>query len=213
MTDPSRPRPTRRRFLVIPSLTALVVVAMIGVGALLGSRLGTDPTLVDSPLIGAPAPTPALPALETGEPVALPALRGQVVVVNFWASWCVPCRQEHPALLAAANAYRPAGVTFVGVSFQDRPADSIRFLDELGRAPDYRYVLDPDTRAAVEFGVFGIPETFVIDRTGTIVAKITGPAGYPLLARVLDDVLAGRRPPSTTAGPTSPAPAAPGATG
>lgn len=185
---------------------ALVVVVTVITGALLGSRLGTDPTLVDSPLIGQPAPALQLPALAGGGTVSLPELRGQVVVVNFWASWCVPCREEHPALLAAANNYQGAGVTFVGVVFQDRPELAIGFLDELGRVEGYRYVTDPGSRAAVEFGVFGIPETFVVDRSGTIVAKITGASSYPLLSGVLDAALAGRQPSSTVVGPIRTAP-------
>lgn len=187
-------------------VAALVVLATIAVGAVFGSRLGTDPALVDSPLIGQPAPALQLPPLQGTDQVSLTELRGQVVVVNFWASWCVPCRQEHPALVAAASNYQPAGVRFVGVVYQDRPASAIAFLDELGRGAGYRYATDPGSRAAVEFGVFGIPETFVLDRSGTVVAKITGASNYPLLAGVLDAVLAGRRPSSATAGPVQPAP-------
>ncbi|MGH3905842.1 MAG: TlpA family protein disulfide reductase [Pseudonocardiaceae bacterium] len=184
----------------------LVVVLTVAVGAVFGSRLGTDPTLVETPLIGQSAPTVRVPELEGGGSLSLADLRGEIVVVNFWASWCVPCREEHPALLAAATNYGPAGVTFVGVNFQDRRESAIAFLDELGRGQGYRYVTDPDSRLALEFGVFGVPETFFLDREGTIVAKITGASDYALLARVLDDILAGRAPDSTTAGPTQPPP-------
>ncbi len=184
-----------------------VVVLAIGVGAVFGARLGTDPALVDSPLIGRPAPTRTVPYLERPGAMSLADLRGQVVVVNFWASWCVPCREEHPALLAAARDYRSAGVTFVGVNYQDGHDSAVGFLDELGRGgPNYRYVTDPGSRLALDFGVFGVPETFVVDRQGTVVAKITGASSYPLLARVLDAVLAGRQPRSEVAGPTQPAP-------
>ncbi len=86
----------------------------------------------------------------------------------------MPCRNEHPVLVAANDAYRDAGVTFVGVDFQDQRESAVAFLDELGRGEGYRYLTDPGSRAAVEFGVYGVPETFFIDRTGTIVAKITG---------------------------------------
>lgn len=201
-------RPARNRRWRALRWGALAVAALaIGIGAVFGARLGTDPTLVDSPLIGQPAPTSEVPYLEQPGAMSLVDLRGQVVVVNFWSSWCTQCRQEHPALLAAARDYRSAGVTFVGVSHQDGHDSAIGFLDELGRGgPNYRYLTDPGSRLALDFGVFGVPETFVIDRQGTIVAKITGASSHPLLARVLDAVLAGRQPRSEVAGPTQPAP-------
>jgi cytochrome c biogenesis protein CcmG/thiol:disulfide interchange protein DsbE len=213
MTDPfaalDSPRRTRRRR-AIAIIAAVVALASIGVGAVFGSRLTTDPTLVDSPLIGRPAPDITLPALEGPGEVSLGALRGQVVVVNFWASWCVACREEHAALVAAAQQYRDAGVTFVGVDHQDSVSSAVAFLDELGRGGEnYRYVTDPGSRAALEFGLFGVPETFVLDRDGTIVAKITGGTTYPLLAGVLDAVIAGEQPGAQTGGPVQPAPGAP----
>jgi len=181
-------------------------VLVIGVAAVLGSRIDQDATLVESPLIGRAAPDLTLPDLEGAGAVSLSELRGQIVVVNFWASWCVPCRSEHPVLVAANDAYRDAGVTFVGINFQDQQSSATAFLDELGRGEGYRYVSDPDSRAAVEFGVYGVPETFFIDRTGTIVAKITGESDSRLLAGVLDAILAGREPRSRTGGTVQPGP-------
>lgn len=171
-----------------------------------GSRIGKDPGLVESPLIGQPVPAATLPLLEGQGTLSLSELRGEIVVVNFWASWCLACREEHPALLAANDAYRDAGVVFVGVDFQDQRSSAIAFLDELGRGQGYRYVTDPGSRAAVEFGVYGVPETFFIDRTGTIIAKITGASNAPLLNRVLDSILAGGVPDSRTVGTVQPAP-------
>ena len=205
MSAPPLPRRTASWRTV--RIVALGVVALVvGVAAVLGSRIDQDTTLVDSPLIGQPAPDLTLPDLEGGESVSLADLRGQVVVVNFWASWCVPCRSEHPVLVAANDAYREAGVTFVGVNFQDQQSSAVAFLDELGRGEGYRYVTDPDSRAAVEFGVYGVPETFFIDRTGTIVAKITGESNSRLMAEVLDAIIAGREPRSRTEGTVQPGP-------
>lgn len=184
----------------------LVTVVAIGVGAMFGSQLGKDPTLVDSPLIGQPAPVRRIPELEGQGSLSLQDLRGQIVVVNFWASWCVPCREEHAALTAAATNYRQAGVTFVGVNYQDRPGSAIAFLNELGRGDGYRYVTDPDSQLALEFGVFGVPETFFVDRSGKIVGKITGPATYPVLAAALDEMLGGRQPGTRVQGDVQPAP-------
>lgn len=200
--------PPRSRWRTVRWVALGVAVAAIAVGVVFGSRLGQDPGLVDSPLIGQPAPDATLPNLELGGSVRLADLRGQVVVVNFWASWCVPCREEHPALVSAANNYQSQGVVFVGVNYQDQQSSAIGFLDELGRADPaaYHYVTDPGSRLAVDFGVFGVPETFFVDREGTVVGKITGPSTYRLLTSALDDIIAGREPESRTDGSVQQAP-------
>lgn len=198
----------RRRSLRWLRVTVIgAVIVIIGVAAVFGSRLSQDANLVKTPLIGRAAPTRALPLLEGNGTLDLGSLRGRIVVVNFWASWCVPCREEHGALTAASAAYRKAGVTFVGVTYQDRKKSAVAFLDELGRGKGYRYVSDPQSRLAIDFGVFGVPETFFVDRTGTIVAKITGASTLPMLSRVLNDIIAGRTPDaSIRTGPNQPAP-------
>lgn len=202
--------PPARRGRALRAAAVAVVLVAVGIGALFGSRLTVDPTLVESPLIGRPVPDLTLPALEGPGEVSLAALRGQVVVVNFWASWCVACREEHAALVGAADQYRDAGVTVVGIDYQDSTSAAVAFLDDLGRGGEnYRYVSDVASRAALEFGLFGVPETFVVDREGTIVAKITGGTTYPLLAGTLDAVIAGERPGARTGGAVQPAPGAP----
>lgn len=176
------------------ALASLVV--LVGVAAAFGSQFGTDPAVVDSPLIGQPAPDVALPYLERDGELSLSDLRGEVVVVNFWASWCVPCREEHADLLAAAERYRDDGVTFVGIVFQDQPEPAVAFLDELGRG--YDQLTDPGSRAAIDFGVFGIPETFFIDRDGTVVAKVIGKSDLALLSQTIETILDGGDPSSVT---------------
>lgn len=185
------------------SLRLAAGVAIIGtlvLAVVLASRFGVDPNLVASPLIGEPAPEAVLPRLDGDGELDLTQLRGQVVVVNFWASWCVACRAEHDDLVATASAFQERDVTFVGVVYQDNPIAAMRFLDELGWGDNYEYVFDPGSRAAISFGVFGIPETFFIDPDGVVVGKITGESNATLLGTTLDQILAGERPGEHTAG-------------
>lgn len=202
---PSPARQKRRPWLRWSAV--LVAVLAVGTGALFGARLDRDPNLVSTPLIGEPVPDRRLPYLEADQGISLTDLQGEVVVVNFWASWCVACREEHPAFNAAAAAYQEAGVQFVGVVYQDKESAAKAFLDEMGRGEDYIQLTDPGSRLAIDLGVFGVPETFFIDREGRIAAKITGPSTFPLLARVLDEMLAGKDPePTTKTGPVQEAP-------
>ena len=177
-----------------------VAVVAILVGAAFGARFGMDPSTVDSPMIGQPIPDVALPRLEGDGEVSLRDVDAEVLVVNFWASWCVPCRNEHDDLLAAATRYEDDGVRFLGIVYQDQNDRAIGFLDELGRG--YDHLVDPGSTAALEFGVFGIPETYVIDDDGVIRAKIVGESDLDLLSRTIEDVLAGRQPGTQTVGDT-----------
>lgn len=162
-----RPR-WRRRW---PLLIVVVLVALGAVGVL-GTGFGRDPTVVDTVLMDRPAPPLSGPTLEGGT-VDIAGFAGQVVVVNVWASWCVPCRREHPLLVRAAEVLEPFGVQFIGINTQDSEDDARAFLEERG-AFGYPSVLDPDGRWAVEWGTFGVPETFVIDADGRIRAKKIG---------------------------------------
>jgi cytochrome c biogenesis protein CcmG/thiol:disulfide interchange protein DsbE len=182
-------------------VTVLIgVLFVLTLAFTLAVRFGNDPRRVDSPLIGKPAPTTNLPYLEREGSLSIADLRGNIVVVNFWASWCVACRAEHDDLMWAARTYRDEGVVFVGVDYQDETDDAIAFLDEMGRG--YDNVVDPQSRFAIEFGVYGIPETFFIDANGIVAAKITGESNMPILAETLDEMLAGGAPESRTEGTT-----------
>lgn len=161
---------------------ALPVVVLLGYG------LTRDPRQIDSPLPGRPAPDFALPALDAGDSIMLSELRGNVVVINFWASWCIPCRQEHPVLLQAAQTYEPQGVKFVGIAYNDRPEDSRRWLNELGSA--YPSLVDAGARTAIDYGVTGVPETFILDQQGTVAFKKFGPITTPEITQKLDSLLA-----------------------
>lgn len=205
MTDlDTRDSPTehgsRRSGLHLRMAAGVAIVGTLVLAVVLASRFGVDPTLVASPLIGEPAPQVVLPRLDSEGELDLAELRGQVVVVNFWASWCVACRAEHDDLVATASAFQERGVTFVGIVYQDNPIAAMRFLDELGWGDNYEYVFDPGSRVAISFGVFGVPETFFIDPEGVVVGKITGESNATLLGTALDQILAGEQPGEHTAG-------------
>ncbi|HZD23826.1 MAG TPA: TlpA disulfide reductase family protein, partial [Acidimicrobiia bacterium] len=106
-----------------------VALAAVVFAVVLASRFGTDPALVESPLLGEPAPKFDLSPLEGGDTVALSDLRGDIVVVNFFASWCLECRKEHAALVSTADAFADQGVTFVSISYQESPPATIEWLD------------------------------------------------------------------------------------
>ncbi|HSM01021.1 MAG TPA: TlpA disulfide reductase family protein [Acidimicrobiia bacterium] len=183
--------------------TALVVV-VVALLLIFLPRFGTDPSVSASPLIGKPVPDVTVESVEDGEPISLRSLEGQAVVVNFWAPWCVPCREEHAVLLAAAEAFASADVLVLGIVYQSEIGAVNRFLDELGRG--YPAAMDPGSRAAISFGVRGVPETFFVDASGTVVAKVTGPVDGPLITSTLEAILLGESVDSRETGEVQPAP-------
>ncbi len=168
----------------------------------LASRFGTDPGLVESPLLGEPAPVLELPLLDGSGNFDTTDLNGTVTVVNFFASWCLECRNEHADLVATANAFADRGVRFVQISYQESAVASGSYLDQAGRSDSTLYLHDPGSRAAIAYGVFGIPETFFIDGSGTVVGKIIGEADAFILGATLDTILAGNVPGQQVTGDT-----------
>ncbi len=172
-------------------IAVAAAAGVVVIGVVFSQRFGSDPTLQASPLIGQTVASVEAPLLEVEGVLDFDDLRGDIVVVNFWASWCFNCRVEHEALVAAAADYEDLGVTFVGVNHQDQRDNAIAFLDELGRSPQTLYVEDTGSRIALEFGILGLPETFFVDREGTIVGKVIGPVNYQLVADTIDAIVLG----------------------
>jgi cytochrome c biogenesis protein CcmG, thiol:disulfide interchange protein DsbE len=146
--------------LVVP----LVVVLLIG--------LGRDPHTVRSPLIGRTAPSFSLRPVGGGPPFSLETLKGRAVVLNFWATWCVPCAEEHEVLARGARTWGRE-VQFLGVVYEDQEDAVQEYLQKHEAA--YPSLFDDGGRTAIAFGVYGVPETFFIAPTGTIVEKFVGP--------------------------------------
>jgi cytochrome c biogenesis protein CcmG, thiol:disulfide interchange protein DsbE len=170
----------------------LVLLPLIGFGALAALFLlrlyGGDPSKIPSALIGRPAPQIALPALQglTRDGAAVPGLdpgvfKGKVSVVNVWASWCVPCHDEAPLLTELGKDKR---LQLVGINYKDVPENARRFLGRYGN-PFSVVGVDGNGRASIEWGVYGVPETFIVGRDGTIVYKLVGPITPQNVDRVL----------------------------
>ncbi len=152
----------------------IIGVAAIIVFGVFASRFGEDPRMNESPLIGQPLPQFTLDYLEQDGSLNFDELEGKALVINFWASWCIPCRSEHPALNAASAGYEDQGVHFIGIVYQDSRDRAIGFLDQFGRATNYSYVMDSDSRTIIELGVFGVPETYFVDKDGIIRSRYQG---------------------------------------
>lgn len=186
----------KRRFPILVLLPLIIFTALAGL-FLFQLMLGGNPQIIPSALIDKPAPEFSLPAVESisrnGEAVpgfSRKDLTGKISVVNVFASWCVPCRQEHPLLEELAKV---EGIQLLGINYKDKPENARRFLGSLGNPYD-RIGADETGRAAIEWGVYGVPETFIVDRDGIIRYKFTGPLSpisynqvfVPTLSKILN---------------------------
>jgi len=166
VTEPRRSAPMRTLRWSLPLGIFVVLLGFLFVG------LFRDPREVPSPLIGKPAPQFSLAQLHQPERTLTTAdMRGQVWLLNVWASWCVSCRVEHPLLVDLSKANI---VPVIGLAYKDKPADGLAWLKANG--DPYRLsIVDFDVRVGIDFGVYGVPETFVIDKAGVIRYKQIGP--------------------------------------
>lgn len=179
------------------SLVAIPIILLLGFG------MTRDPKEIPSPLPGREAPQFSLAVFAAGEgtqhravgdSVRLADHAGEVVVLNFWASWCLACRDEHSALSQVAEAYASRGAKFYGVLYNDVPGNGTRWIAQMG-GQSYPSLNDPRTRTAIDYGLYGVPETFFIGRDGRVAYKHVGPVTATVLASKLDSLLAQPAPP------------------
>jgi cytochrome c biogenesis protein CcmG/thiol:disulfide interchange protein DsbE len=173
---PQDREPRRLRLVVLLPLALFAALTALFMGRLLGP---TDHSVLPSALIGHPAPQtslPAVPGLVRGDGQPVPGLStadfvGNVTVLNVWASWCIPCRDEAPLLMKLAEDKR---IRLVGINYKDTPDNARRFLGRFGN-PYVASGADTNGRAGIEWGVYGVPENFIIGRDGKIAYKLVGP--------------------------------------
>ncbi|MGA9525295.1 MAG: redoxin domain-containing protein [Myxococcaceae bacterium] len=172
-----------KRWIITLTLLALCG-ALVGIFAM---GFGRNVHKVPFGLKGQPAPTFSLQELTTGKTISLAELRGKPVVINFWASWCVPCRYEHPVLEWGQREFG-RDVVFLGMMFEDTPENAQGFLGRYGYS--YPQLIDPNSLTAVQYAVAGVPETYFISPDGTIFDKHVGPISQSALIERLRELVA-----------------------
>jgi cytochrome c biogenesis protein CcmG, thiol:disulfide interchange protein DsbE len=168
-------------------VTIIFAAVCLGLLAVLYKGFGSDPHAVPFMLQGTQAPPFTLRALDSGQPVSLAQLKGRPVVLNFWASWCGPCKMEHPVLEWGAREFGGQAV-FLGLIFEDTEDNARQFLSQMGAS--FPQLVDPNSSTAVEYAVAGVPETYFIDANGTIRGKHVGPIDPQTLANWIKDLSA-----------------------
>ena len=175
---------------LVATLGAVPLIALFAYG------FTRDPGEIPSPMPGREAPPFALDVFAPGEPplarpvgdtIRLADLAGKVVVVNFWASWCLACRDEHTTLSETALAYADSQTQFIGVLYNDRSPSALRWIADMG-GQSYPSVLDDRSRTAIGYGLYGVPETFIIDPAGRIAYKHMGPISEQTLRKWIDSL-------------------------
>jgi cytochrome c biogenesis protein CcmG/thiol:disulfide interchange protein DsbE len=176
----------RRRTRLLAGVAATVAVIVV----LLMTGLGKGSSVIASPLVGRMAPNFTLPQLD-GPAVTLSNLRGQAVVINFWASWCTECRVEQAALGQTWQQFRDSGVVMIGIDFEDSTGAARAYVSAHGVT--YPVVEDSGSHTALAYGLRGVPETFVVNRSGRIVSHVIGPVTATDLSSEINSMLAGTK--------------------
>lgn len=168
-----------KRFLIFFLIVAPIL-------ALLAFGLTRDARILPSMMVNKKAPPFFLTTLD-GKTITSESIAGKPAVINFWATWCGPCFQEHPLLKAASSAFKGGEVAFLGVVYQDKEKEVLDFVKEFGEP--FKVVFDSENKMAIDYGVGGVPETFFLDSQGVIREKTVGVLTAPLLKKNLEKIL------------------------
>jgi len=168
----------------------LIPLAAVPILLLLAYGFWTDPRAIPSPLVQKPAPEFRLTSIGAGAPFALADLKGKGIILNFWASWCYPaCYEEAPLLEASWQKYKDRGVQILGIVIQDNEANAKEFMQRFNFS--FPNALDPGSKVSIDYGVYGVPETFFIDTQGRIVYKHVGALTPALIDQQVQTILKG----------------------
>ena len=162
------------------------VVLILGLAVTLTLAFRRDPHDIKTGTVGKPAPAFALPSLADGSTVSLDQYKGKIVVLNFWSSWCIPCKEENPALTDAWERYRGTDVVLLGVVFQDSADAARAYTTRLGNT--WISAIDDDGRVSLSYGVFGPPETYFIGADGIIAGRHIGPIDQTILRNGIESL-------------------------
>ncbi len=163
-----------------------IVVALLGLTVTLALAFRRDPHDIRTGTVGKPAPAFTLERLDGSGEVALADFSGKVVVVNFFASWCLPCTQENPTLVRVYERYRGSDVVLLGVNLQESREDGLAYVQRMGMS--WATLADDDGRVVLSYGVFGPPETFFIGRDGIIEGRHIGPIDETTLVKAIEEL-------------------------
>ena len=171
-----------------------LIVGILGLLALFYRGLWGNPSYIPPVIINTPAPNFVAKEMFDGSEMALHDLKGKVVVLNFWASWCQECKVEHPFLLALNKRFRQnPDFVMIGVNYQDKEALALKYLQEHGN--NFQHIRDATGTISIDYGIYGVPETFIIDPSGVIRYKTIGPlvgANYThVVEKVIEPLLSG----------------------
>jgi cytochrome c biogenesis protein CcmG/thiol:disulfide interchange protein DsbE len=169
-----------------PALRIGVVIAMAALVLVLILAFRRDPHDIRTGTVGKPAPAFTLQRLDGSGTMVIDAPRGRVTVVNFFASWCIPCKEENPALVRVYERYRASNVEFIGVLYQDSRESGLKYVQDNG--VPWLTGSDDDGRVAFAYGVFGIPETYFIGADGVIAGRHIGPIDETTLITAIDEL-------------------------
>ncbi|MCA9471373.1 MAG: redoxin domain-containing protein [Nitrospirales bacterium] len=169
-------------------LQIAIVIGLLGLFALFYQGLWGDPRSIPTVLIGTTAPTFTGPDVESGKPISLDHYKGKVVLLNFWASWCYECKVEHEDILRLHQQFKDhPDFVMLGVNYQDELPNARQYLKQYGTT--FQHVRDINGTVAIDYGVYGVPETFVIDQQGIIRHKWVGPIVGQVYTNLTENVI------------------------